>query len=58
MAELQSTAEYEAVEAAEVDAAEQVPPVDEEPVELPFEADPADAVEQAVAVPVDEDEYR
>ncbi len=26
--------------------------------ELPLEADPADAAEQAVAVPVDEDEYR
>jgi hypothetical protein len=27
-------------------------------LELPVEADPADAAEQAVAVPVDEDEYR
>jgi hypothetical protein len=27
-------------------------------LELPWEADPADAVEQAVPVPVDEDEYR
>jgi hypothetical protein len=32
--------------------------VDPADVELPPEADPADAVEQAVPVPVDEDEYR
>ena len=63
----QFTAEYEA---AQADAAEQSlplePELDEEagldalpePGELPWEADPADAVEQAVAVPVDEDEYR
>lgn len=69
MAEQQFTDEHEATEA---DAAEQSLPVDEdgqdeeaaarelgepEP-ELPWEADPADAAEQAVSVPVDEDEYR
>jgi hypothetical protein len=68
MTEQQFTDEYEAPEA---DAAEQSLPVDEgaeemdqeratahpEP-EVPLEADPADAAEQAVSVPVDEDEYR
>ena len=55
-------------EAPEADAAEQaqalgedgesspLDPVFGEP--LPLEVDPADAVEQAVPVPVDEDEYR
>ena len=63
----QFTAEYEA---AQADVAEQSLPVEPdadeeaerdglpEPADLPLEADPADAVEQAVAVPVDEDEYR
>ena len=71
MAEQQFTDEYEA---AEADVAEQSLPVAEldedeseeaateapgEPeLELPWEADPADVVEQAVPVPVDEDEYR
>jgi hypothetical protein len=71
MTEQQFTDEYEAPEA---DAAEQSLPVDDEQldeeneagvepslepeIELPLEADPADAVEQAVPVPVDEDEYR
>ena len=68
MTEQQFTDEYEAPEA---DAAEQSLPVDDdaqdaglergaaypEP-EVPMEADPADAAEQAVSVPVDEDEYR
>ncbi len=55
-------------EAPEADAAEQSQALDEEgeaaPQEpafrqpLPLEVDPADAVEQAVPVPVDEDEYR
>ena len=68
MTEQQFTDEYEAPEA---DAAEQSLPVgggaDEmeleretarpEP-EVPLEADAADAAEQAVSVPVDEDEYR
>ncbi len=51
----QFTAEYEA---ARGDVTEQSLPVEPEPEELPWEADPADAAEQAVAVPVDEDEYR
>jgi hypothetical protein len=69
MAEPQFTDEYEAPEA---DAVEQSLPADPEAeegeetgrdelpqlAELPLEADPADAVEQAVVVPVDEDEYR
>jgi hypothetical protein len=69
MAEPQFTDEYEAPEA---DAVEQLLPADPEAevdgdpqrdelpelTELPLEADPADAVEQAVVVPVDEDEYR
>jgi hypothetical protein len=69
MAEQHYTDQYEAPEA---DAAEQLLPAhpgadedeeaqpDELPelAELPLEADPADAVEQAVVVPVDEDEYR
>ena len=66
MAELQFPDEYEALEA---DAAEQLLPAGEDEVaaggerpeaeaELPLEADPADAAEQAVSVPVDEDEYR
>ena len=69
MAEEQFPEEYEA---ARADVAEQSLPVDEElaegeeartderpePTELPVEADPADAAEQLVAVPVDEDEYR
>jgi hypothetical protein len=69
MTEQQFTDEFEAPEA---DAAEQSLPVDEgvednatqrrtsahpEP-EVPLEADPADAAEQAVSVPMDEDEYR
>ena len=53
-------------EAPEADLAEQSAElVDEESSAAPggiaedlFEADPADAAEQAVAVPVDEDEYR
>ena len=61
----------EDLEAPEADAAEQAQLLDErdaeaataaepsgEPAPLPWEADPADAAEQAVAVPVDEDEYR
>jgi hypothetical protein len=67
MADEQFTDEYEAPEA---DAAEQSLPVDERGREpeadedvpdeprTPWEADPADAADQAVAVPVDEDEYR
>jgi hypothetical protein len=69
MTEQQFTDEFEAPEA---DAAEQSLPVDEgvdeetapgrapaRPApEIPLEADPADAAEQAVSVPVDEDEYR
>jgi len=71
MTEQQFTDDYEATEA---DAAEQSLPVGEEDdlgaeredglrdgldePELPLEADPADAAEQAVSVPVDEDEYR
>ena len=65
MTEQQFTDEYEAPEA---DAAEQSLPVDDETPdarlaprpepEVPMEADPADAAEQAVSVPVDEDEYR
>ena len=69
MAEPQFTDEYAAPEA---DAVEQSLPADPEAeegeearrdelpelTELPLEADPADAVEQAVVVPVDEDEYR
>jgi hypothetical protein len=62
MAEQQFTDEYEA------DAPEQPLPVDQldeeavaailaEPEPSP-EVDPADAAEQAVPVPVDEDEYR
>jgi hypothetical protein len=57
----------EELEAPEADAAEQAqtlddaeaavePPIGTAP--LPWEADPADAAEQAVPVPVDEDEYR
>jgi hypothetical protein len=55
-------------EASEADAAEQSRALDQEgeaamgdPAfgeSLPLEVDPADAVEQAVPVPVDEDEYR
>jgi hypothetical protein len=55
-------------EAPEADAAEQAQALDDEgeaeprdPVfgqSLPLEVDLADAVEQAVPVPVDEDEYR
>ena len=57
----------EGLEAPEADAAEQAQTLDdaESAVEppagaapLPWEADPADAAEQAVPVPVDEDEYR
>jgi predicted negative regulator of RcsB-dependent stress response len=68
MTEQQFTDEYEAPEA---DAAEQSLPVDESAQdaglagaaalresEVPMEVDPADAAEQAVSVPVDEDEYR
>jgi hypothetical protein len=66
MAEQQFTDDYEAPEA---DAAEQSLPVDEEqendadgellvPEELPVEADPADAIDQVVPVPLDDDEYR
>jgi hypothetical protein len=63
MTEQQFTDEHEASGA---DIAEQSLPVDEdggeeEPradSEAPLEADPADAAEQAAAVPVDEDEYR
>ena len=33
-------------------------PVSELPAELPLEADPADAAEQAIPVPLDEDEER
>lgn len=67
MADQQFTQEYESREA---DAAEQSLSVDEqgrEPGEsgdvpdepqVSWEVDPADAAEQAVAVPVDEDEYR
>ncbi len=55
-------------EVAEADAAEQAQLADEgrdataegafsEP-DVPPEADPADAAEQAVSVPVDDDEYR
>ena len=65
MTEQKFTDEYGA---PEPDAAEQSLPVDEdarderlaarpEP-EVPLEVDPADAAEQAVSVPVDEDEYR
>jgi hypothetical protein len=48
----------------DADAAEQQQPVvpdepgSELPAELPLEADPADAAEQAVAVPLDDDEGR
>jgi hypothetical protein len=59
-------------EAPEADAADQSRHVDQErgharavgeeeasaDLELPWEANSADAVEQTVAVPVDEDEYR
>jgi hypothetical protein len=55
-------------EAPEADAAEQAHALEEDgettPRDpafgqpLPLEVDPADAVEQAVPVPVDEDEYR
>ena len=65
MTEQQFTDEYEAPEA---DAAEQSLSVDDEArdtrlaarpePEVPLEVDPADAAEQAVSVPVDEDEYR
>jgi hypothetical protein len=59
----------EELEAPEADAAEQAQPLDDrdaeaaaepsaEPARFPWEADPADAAEQAVPVPVDEDEYR
>ena len=59
----------EQIEAPEADAAEQAQPLDDrdavagaeqtgEPAGIPWEADPADAAEQAVPVPVDEDEYR
>ena len=59
----------EELEAPEADAAEQAQPLDDrdveaaadpsaEPAPLPWEADPADAAEQAVPGPVDEDEYR
>ena len=67
MAEQQLSDEYEA---PEPDAAEQLLLVEErdreqeavegasaEP-ELPLEVNPADAAEQAVPVPVDDDEYR
>ena len=57
------------LEAPEADAAEQAQALDDRdaaaatersggPVPVPWEADPADAAEQAVPVPVDEDEYR
>ena len=57
------------LEAPEADAAEQAQPLDDRdaaaaaeqpagPGPVPWEADPADAAEQAVPVPVDEDEYR
>lgn len=68
MADQQFTDEYEAPEA---DSTEQSQPVDDDPgretetaedrsdeSRMPLEADPADAAEQAVPVPVDEDEYR
>ncbi|HEU5332588.1 MAG TPA: hypothetical protein VFU73_07490 [Actinocrinis sp.] len=59
----------EELEAPEADADEQAQALDardaeavEEPSaqlgRIPWEADPADAAEQAVPVPVDEDEYR
>ena len=61
----------EDIEAHEADAAEQALPVDAaEAAETdenrgvgaqrtpPWDADPADAAEQAAAVPLDEDEYR
>ena len=57
------------LEAPEADAAEQAQALDDRdaaaaaersggPKPVPWEADPADAAEQAVPVPVDEDEYR
>jgi hypothetical protein len=64
MAEQQFTDEHEASGA---DIAEQSLPVDGDGgeteallagSEVPLEVDPADAAEQAAAVPVDEDEYR
>ena len=73
MAEQQFTDEYEAAEADAAEQSLPVEELDgdegrdpeaaagapgEPELELPWEADTADAVEQAVPVPVDEDEYR
>jgi hypothetical protein len=74
MTEQQFTDEYAATEADAAEQSLPVggaPDEDEAPgarataqapgkadLELPLEADPADAAEQAVPVPVDEDEYR
>jgi len=74
MTEQQFTDEYEAPEADAAEQSlpvDDAPDEDQErgprataqapgesELELPWEADPADAAEQAVSVPVDEDEYR